>query len=103
MHFGGGTSTGGEFELSGTVGQHNAGAKMNGGNFALTGGFWAGAGSAPGIPCPWDLDNSGSIGTSDLLELLAQWGTAGSADFYGDGVVGTSDLLILLANWGPCP
>lgn len=54
-------------------------------------------------PCPWDLDGSGSVGTSDLLSLFAQWGTAGSADFDGSGSVGTADLLILFANWGPCP
>ena len=54
-------------------------------------------------PCPWDLDGSGSVGTGDLLELFAQWGTAGSADFDESGVVDTSDLLILFANWGPCP
>src|SRR3990172_5053935 len=32
-------STGGDFELSGTIGQPDAGA-MSGGNFTLTGGFW---------------------------------------------------------------
>lgn len=53
--------------------------------------------------CPWDLDGSGSVGTSDLLDLLSQWGVAGSADFDGSGEVGTADLLVLLANWGPCP
>ncbi|MCH8825057.1 MAG: FG-GAP repeat protein [Planctomycetes bacterium] len=53
--------------------------------------------------CPWDLDKSGEVGTTDLLELFAQWGTAGSADFDGSGAVGTADLLILFANWGPCP
>lgn len=100
---GGGSSSGGEFELSGTIGQHDAGETMTGGDFALIGGFWAGAGAAPGTPCPWDLDMNGSVGTSDLLTLLAQWGTAGSADFDGNGIVGTSDLLALLANWGPCP
>ena len=100
---GGGSSIGGGFELAGTIGQHDAGQTMTGGNFALLGGFWAGAGSAPEIPCPWDLDNSGSVGTSDLLELFAQWGTAGPADFDGSGAVGTIDLLILFANWGPCP
>ena len=53
--------------------------------------------------CPWDLDNSGAVGVTDLLELLAQWGQVGSsADFDGGGV-GVTDLLILLANWGPCP
>lgn len=54
-------------------------------------------------PCPWDLDNSGIVNTSDLLALFAQWGTAGPADFDGSGTVNTSDLLILFANWGPCP
>lgn len=39
---GGGTSTGGGFELSGTIGQPDASAAnaMTGGNYALTGGFW---------------------------------------------------------------
>ena len=53
--------------------------------------------------CPWDLDNSGSVGTGDLLALFAQWGTAGPADFDESGAVDTADLLILFANWGPCP
>lgn len=60
-----------------------------------------------GIPdeceCPWDLDGEGTVNTSDLLELFAQWGTAGPADFDGSGTVGTADLLILFANWGLCP
>src|ERR1051326_5211845 len=37
---GGGTSTGGVYSGSGTVGQPDAG-KMSGGNFSLTGGFWS--------------------------------------------------------------
>ncbi len=55
--------------------------------------------------CPWDLDDNGSVGASDLLSLLAQWGAdpGGPPDFDGDGNVGASDLLALLANWGPCP
>ncbi|MCH8823564.1 MAG: amidohydrolase family protein [Planctomycetes bacterium] len=52
--------------------------------------------------CETDLDGDGSVGTSDLLELFAQWGTAGSADFDGSGIVNTTDLLILFANWGSC-
>lgn len=54
-------------------------------------------------PCPWDLDDSGSVSLLDLLELFAQWGTAGPADFDGSGAVGGFDLITLLANWGPCP
>ena len=58
-----------------------------------------------GLPCPWDLDNSGDVGIVDFLDLLAQWGSApgGPPDFNGDGTVGITDFLELLANWGPCP
>jgi hypothetical protein len=38
---GGGTSTNGQYALSGTIGQHDAGGPMTGGNYSLTGGFWA--------------------------------------------------------------
>jgi|SRR4051812_19516057 hypothetical protein len=38
---GGGTSTGGVYSVSGTIGQHDAGGPMVGGNYSLTGGFWA--------------------------------------------------------------
>ncbi len=55
--------------------------------------------------CLWDLDANGSIGVSDLLSLLASWGSCKGcpADFDDNGSVGISDLLVLLANWGPCP
>ena len=43
---GGGTSTSEVFELSGTIGQHDAG-RMTGGEFALSGGFWPASGGAP--------------------------------------------------------
>jgi hypothetical protein len=38
---GGGTSTGAGYSLSGTIGQHDAGGPLIGGNFSLTGGFWS--------------------------------------------------------------
>lgn len=38
---GGGTSTGGTYSVSGTIGQPDAGGPMKGGTFSLTGGFWA--------------------------------------------------------------
>ena len=48
---GGGTSTGGVFTVSGTIGQPDAGGPMTGGNFSLTGGFWAlYALQSPGAP-----------------------------------------------------
>ncbi len=56
-------------------------------------------------PCPWDLNDNGAVGVTDLLLLLALWGPCKGcpADFDGNGNVGVSDLLALLANWGPCP
>ncbi len=57
-------------------------------------------------PCPWDCDGGestdGTVGITDFLLLLAQWGGPGSCDFDGGGV-GINDFLELLANWGPCP
>ncbi|MCL4790396.1 MAG: hypothetical protein KJ070_27040 [Verrucomicrobia bacterium] len=38
---GGGTSTGGVYSGSGTIGQPDAGGPMTGGSFSLVGGFWA--------------------------------------------------------------
>ena len=38
---GGGTSSGGNYTLSGTIGQHDAGTTMSGGAYSLTGGFWS--------------------------------------------------------------
>jgi hypothetical protein len=37
---GGGTSSGGQFSLSGTIGQHDAGGPMTNGQYSVTGGFW---------------------------------------------------------------
>src|SRR5208282_603742 len=38
---GGGTSTGGTYQVSGTIGQPDASGAMTGGNYSLTGGFWS--------------------------------------------------------------
>jgi len=37
---GGGTSTGGVYSVSGTIGQHDAGGPMTNGEYSVTGGFW---------------------------------------------------------------
>jgi hypothetical protein len=92
-------SAGGEFELSGTIGQPDAGALMSGGDFTITGGFWSGA--PGGSSCPADFDGDGDVDTADLLFLLGAWGTP-DGDVDGDGDTDTADLLDLLAAWGPC-
>jgi hypothetical protein len=38
---GGGTSTGGVYSVSGTIGQPDAGPTMTNGQYSVTGGFWA--------------------------------------------------------------
>ena len=48
---GGGTSTNGQYSLSGTIGQHDASPTMTGANYSLTGGFWSlYAVQTPGAP-----------------------------------------------------
>lgn len=102
---GGGTSVGGAFALSGTIGQPDAGV-MAGGDFQLTGGFWAGTGSVVQPPvCVGDLNNSGAVDVQDLLILLGAWGPCSGcpADLNNSGAVDVQDLLILLGAWGACP
>ncbi len=38
---GGGTSTNGQYSVTGTIGQPDAGGAMSGGSYSLTGGFWS--------------------------------------------------------------
>jgi DNA-binding beta-propeller fold protein YncE len=59
-------------------------------------------------PCPWDFDESLSVGIGDLNALLSNWGApcpgAGcSFDYDESGSVGLGDLNAMLSNWGPCP
>ncbi len=49
---GGGTSTGGVYSVSGTIGQPDAGAPMSGGTYAVTGGFWSLLSVVPTIGAP---------------------------------------------------
>ncbi len=48
-----------------------------------------------------DLDYDCRTDLDDLLLLIAQWGPGdGAADYDDDGTVGVSDLVTLLLNWG---
>ena len=49
---GGGTSTGGTYQVSGTIGQHDASGAMTGGSYSVTGGFWSiiSVVQMPGVP-----------------------------------------------------
>ncbi len=95
-------TSGGNFELSGTIGQPDAGA-MTGGDFELVGGFWAGAGgdSPPCDPC--DMNCDGVINAFDIepfLDLLfggpVPCDTC-TGDVNGDGNIDAFDIEPFLA------
>jgi subtilisin family serine protease len=58
-----------------------------------------------GNPCPGDIDDSGDVGVTDFLAILAAWGPnpGNPADLNFDGSVGVPDFLAMIAHWGPCP
>lgn len=52
-----------------------------------------------------DFDFSGGVNVTDLLRLLAEWGSCPppcDMDVTFDGQVNVTDLLILLGEWGDC-
>jgi hypothetical protein len=89
---GGGTSTGATYQVSGTIGQPDAGGAMTGGNYSLTGGFWAliSVVQTPGAPT-LKISRSGNLVTvywqdapgwnlqqNNNLALPAGWSANGS-------------------------
>jgi len=63
------------YSLSGTIGQHDAGLTMSGGNYSLSGGFWAlFAVQSPGAPLL-------KIFLTTTNTALVSWSAAASAGF----------------------
>lgn len=53
--------------------------------------------------CPYDLDNNGEIGATDLLDVLVQYGNpviCSDYDFDLDGQIGAQDILSILSQYG---
>ncbi|MFT5423153.1 MAG: hypothetical protein ACI89L_000927 [Phycisphaerales bacterium] len=88
---GGGTSTGGTFSLSGTIGQHDAAQGLAGGTFTLDSGFWPGVTMPP--PCPADTNGDGILDNGDIGTFVTLF-LAGdiAADFNGDGILDNGDI-----------
>jgi len=96
---GGGTSTGGDFSLSGTIGQPDAGV-MSGGDFTLTGGFWAfQSNTGPTCPaCPADFDQDGGVTGGDVAAFFTDFEQGlPCADTDLDGGVTGSDIAAFFA------
>jgi len=106
---GGATSSGGNFALTGTIGQPDASsfsAPMSGGSFSLVGGFWTGV-AAPTCALPGDMDLSNQRNGVDIQGFVrCLLGVNGSncacADISGNGTVGVEDIpgfiAIVLGN-----
>jgi hypothetical protein len=98
---GGGTSTGGTYAVSGTIGQQDAGGPMTGGTYSLTGGFWALISVVQTIGAPtlyithsgntvtvywqdvsgWTLQQTSSINPPVAWTLNTSWTTTGGTNY----------------------
>jgi len=55
-----------------------------------------------GLGCVGDATSNGMVNADDVLEVINLWGSSGF-DVDGDGVCGATELLSVLADWGsPC-
>ncbi len=90
-------STGGSYDLGGTIGQPDAGV-MTGGAYTLTGGFWA----IPPCWCLADMNNDGQRNADDIQAfadcMLANGVNCACADLQADGVLDMNDVDDFVAD-----
>ncbi len=87
---GGGMSAGGQYSVTGTVGQHDAGGPLTGGDYSLTGGFWSLAvavqttgapalsiarAGANGVFVSWPAPSTGFVLEQNTALVSAGWTT----------------------------
>ena len=110
----GGTSTGGSYTLTGTIGQPNADS-ASGGIYELFGGFWPGGGIIPVIVdfCgPNFGPPDGYVDVWDLMQFADHWHTrtgegnwdakfdlAGPSFADPDGYIDVWDLMVFADRW----
>ena len=116
---GGGTSSGANYTVTGTIGQHDAGKPMTGGIYSLSGGFWAliAVVQTPGLPdltitsagpgkvvVSWPNTGSYSLQQNNNLAATAAWTTSGYSIATANGTntvtvaPATGNLFFRLAN-----
>lgn len=96
---GGGSSAGGQYSLTGTIGQHDASGMMTGGVYSITGGFWSliGAVQTPGAP-------NLAIAVSPGGNVVVSWPNTGSYTLQQTSTLGApnawtpSQLSVTTAN-----
>jgi len=98
---GGGTSTGGAFSLTGTIGQPDAQTPpvMTSGTLELTGGYWPAAANV--CTLPGDMNQDGRVNGADIQLfvncLIAGTGSCGCADLDGGGL-GINDVAAMVTK-----
>jgi hypothetical protein len=99
---GGGQSTSGPFELSGTIGQHDPGPALSGGGFTLTGGFWVAAGGGGGTFAPDSFNAFRGVHVSGDLNALLN---SDNSDLcYNPGItLFPSEAPVTIDFVGTCP
>jgi hypothetical protein len=113
---GGGTSSNRQYTVTGTIGQQDAGGPMTGGNYSLTGGFWAlyalqtpGAptlcitGSGNTVTVFWQAVSGWSLQQNNNLTMPAGWtGSSGVTTSNGTNYLNltlpTGNLFFRLSN-----
>jgi hypothetical protein len=109
---GGGTSVRNAIEVSGTIGQPDAG-EMTGGGFELIGGFWGVAADTQSGCDSIDFNNDGLFpDTADIDDLLSVFsggpcstGNCNDIDFNNDGLFPDTtdiDAFLNVFSGGPC-
>ncbi len=93
---GGGTSAGGIFSLSGTIGQCDAGpnSSMTGGTFSLDGGFWPGVAGDASPACYPDCDGDAFLSIDDFICFQTFFALGDPyADCDGDSALSIDDFI----------
>ncbi len=97
---GGSASAGGTFSLSGTIGQPDAGA-MAGGNYSITGGFWAIESVVlPGVPRLFIIRSGGNVlisWTPAIPGFVLQGNGSASSLGWADAPSGSTNPASVLA------
>ncbi len=95
---GGGESSGGEYTLTDTLGQHDA-EVHGGGDYTLQGGFQLCA-------VLHDLDGDGVVTIEDVLFVASRWRMTDTDpdwdpryDLNGDGIITVVDIMLVVAQW----
>lgn len=99
-------SIGGTFELSGTIGQHDASSfaqPMSGGTYTVVGGFWVVADSTPppACACPGDMNIDGQKDGRDIQDFatcLVSGGDCACAEMDASPGLTTADVAVFVSD-----